>query len=91
VNGVAIDLLCPDSDEKFLEDALSAPPGSFLEAPALVYMKLKSPRRKYQVDVIELIKVGIDVAACREYLNLRAPSFAAAFEECVARAEAEDG
>lgn len=47
--------------------------------------------RKDQVDVIELVKVGIDVAACRAYLNVHAPSFAVAFEECVASAEAEDG
>jgi hypothetical protein len=90
VNGVAIDLLSPDADETFLEAALSAPPGSFLEAPGLVYMKLKSPRRKDQVDVIELVKAGIDVTACRAYLSEHAPAFSAAFEECVGHAESEE-
>lgn len=90
VNGVAIDLLSPEEGEAFLEAALGAPPGSFLEAPGLVYMKLKSPRRKDQVDVIELVKAGIDVTACRAYLKEHAPSFVAAFEECVDRAESEE-
>jgi hypothetical protein len=90
VAGVAIDLLSPEADEGFLEAALEAPPGSFLDAPALVYLKLKSPRRKDQVDVIELVKAGIDVSACRAYLARHAPSFVPPFDECVARAEAEE-
>jgi len=89
VNGVAIDLLSPDAHEPFLEEALAAPPGSFLEAPALVYLKLKSPRRKDEVDVIELVKAGIDVRACRAWLTTHAPDFVARFDACVTQAEAE--
>jgi len=89
VNGVAVDLLSPDADEDFLEAALEAPPGSMMEAAPLVYMKLKSPRRKDEVDVIEMVKGGIDTICCRDYLAAHAPVFLGAFDACVARAEAE--
>lgn len=89
VNGVAVDLLSPEAGEDFLEATLAAPPGSMMEAAPLVYMKLKSPRRKDQVDVIEMIKGGIDTKTCREYLSTHAPSFVAAFDESIQQAEDE--
>jgi hypothetical protein len=89
VKGVAVDLLSPEAGEDFLEATLGAAPGTMMEAPPLVYMKLKSPRRKDQVDVIEMIKGGIDTKRCREYLVAHAPEFVAAFDECDVRAEAE--
>jgi hypothetical protein len=55
----------------------------------LVYLKLKSPRMKDRVDVVELIKGGIDVDACRAYLGAHAPGFVPQFDELAARAEAE--
>jgi hypothetical protein len=89
VNGVAVGLLSPEASEDFLEATLAAPPGTMMEAPPLVYMKLKSPRRKDQVDVIEMIKGGIDTKRCREYLLAHAPAFVAAFDESAVQAEAE--
>ena len=89
VNGVAVDLLSPEAGEGFLEATLAAPPGSMMEAAPLVYMKLKSPRRKDQVDVIEMIKGGIDTKTCREYLATHAPQFVAVFDETIVQAEAE--
>ena len=89
VNGVAVDLLSVGADEPFLEAALAAPPGTMIEVAPLVYLKLKSPRRKDQVDVIELIKGGIDTKGCGKYLAAYAPAFLDAFEECVTRAETE--
>ena len=89
VNGVAVDLLSPDATESFLEQALTAPPGSMMEAPPLVYLKLKSPRRKDQVDIIEMIKGGIDTKRCREYLVAHAKAFVPAFDEAVRLAESE--
>lgn len=65
-------------------------PGSMMEAAPLVYMKLKSPRPKDHVDVIEMIKGGIDTTECRAYLTAHAPAFVPAFDECVDRAEAEE-
>lgn len=64
-----------------------SPPGTMMEAAPLVYMKLKSPRRGDEVDVIELIKGGSDANRCREYLV--APAFVTAFDECVAQADVE--
>lgn len=89
VHGVAVDLLSPDAGEDFLEATLAGPPGSMMEAAPLVYMKLKSPRRKDRVDVIEMIKGGIDTKRCREYLVSHAPTFVAAFDESVSSAEEE--
>jgi len=60
-----------------------------MEAAPLVYMKLKSPRRKDQADVIEMIKGGIDVTRCRDDLVAHAPTFVVMFDECLALAEAE--
>jgi hypothetical protein len=89
VNGVAVDLLSPEPGEDFLEATLAAQPGTMMESAPLVYMKLKSPRRKDHVDVIEMIKGGIDTQQCRAYLAANAPAFAATFDECVAQADAE--
>ncbi len=89
VNGVSVDLLSPEAGEDFLEATLSAQPGTMMEAPPLVYMKLKSPRRKDEVDVIEMIKGGIDTKRCREFLVAHAAVFVATFEDCVVQAEAE--
>lgn len=90
IGGVAIDLLSPQPNESFLEDALASPPGSFAEAPLLVYLKLKSPRMKDRADVVELVKGGVDVGACRAYLAAHAPSFVAAFDAAVGQAKAEE-
>jgi hypothetical protein len=90
VNGVAIDLLSVQAGEEHLAAALEAPMGSMIEAPELVYLKLKSPRQKDRVDVIELIKAGIDLDACRTYLTRHAPALVAIFEDSVAKAAAEE-
>jgi hypothetical protein len=89
VNGVAIDLLSPGDGEEFLEATLVTTPGTIMEAPPLVYLKLKSPRRKDQVDIIEMIKGGIDSKRCREYLAAHAPTLVATFDDCVAQADSE--
>ena len=89
VNGVAVDLLSAGLDEPFLEATLAASPGTMMEAAPLVYMKLKSPRRKDHVDVIEMIKGGIDAKECDAYLAAHAPGLVDAFHECVAQADAE--
>jgi hypothetical protein len=90
VNGVAVDFIGAEPSEGFLAAALEAEPGSIIEGPPLVYMKLKSPRHKDRTDVIEMIKGGLDVTACRAYLSANAPSFVAELDEAVARARAED-
>ncbi|MGH9888295.1 MAG: hypothetical protein ACREBE_22365 [bacterium] len=90
VNGISIDLLSVQAGEEHLASALDAPMGSMIEAPQLVYMKLKSPRQKDRVDVIELVKAGIDIDASRHYLAAHAPALLATFEESVSKAAAEE-
>jgi hypothetical protein len=90
VRRVAVDFLAVEPQEAFLAEALEAEPGSMIEGPPLVYLKLKSPRHKDRTDVIELIKSGLDVDRCRDYLAAHAPSHSAEFEAALARARAED-
>jgi intracellular sulfur oxidation DsrE/DsrF family protein len=90
VNGVAIDLLSVQADEDHLATALDAPMGSVIGAPQLVYLKLKSPRLKDLADVVELLKAGVDIQACRRYLAAHASDLVAKFEDSVVRAAAEE-
>ena len=89
VNGVAIDLLTIAPDEEFLRETLDRAPGAFLEAPPLVYLKLKSPRLQDQADIVELVKASLDTEACRRYLETYAPGLLARFDALVSRAQAE--
>lgn len=90
VNGVAVDYLSIDTEEPHLLGALSAEPWSFAPAPVVVYLKLKSPRSKDRTDVIELIKAGIDVDACRQYLVAHASRFIPLFDDAVRTAREEE-
>jgi hypothetical protein len=90
VNHVAVDFIGTDASEGFLAATLEAEAGSMMEGPPLVYMKLKSPRHKDRTDVIELIKAGLDVDRCRDYLSAHAPAFIAQFDDAVRRARAEE-
>lgn len=90
VNGVPIDYLSPQKGEEHLAEVLAEPFNSIIDAPRLVYMKLKASRLRDRTDVVELIKRGLDVEACRAYLTARAPALVAAFEDSVAHAIAEE-
>jgi hypothetical protein len=90
VKGVAVDFVSAQPEEDFLTATLDAEPGSMIDAAPLVYMKLKSPRHKDRIDVIELVKSGLDVDGCRQYLARHAPAFVDDFAEAVARARAEE-
>jgi hypothetical protein len=90
VRGVAVDFMRPQTSEGFLAAALDAAPGSMIEGPPLVYMKLKSPRLRDRSDVVELIKAGLDVDACRAYLSTNAPALVGEFDDAVTRARSEE-
>lgn len=90
VNRVAVDFIGAEESEGFLAAALEAEPGSMIEGPPLVYMKLKSPRHKDRTDVIELLKAGLDADRCRAYLSAHAPSLVDEFDDAVRRARAEE-
>ncbi|MEO6323920.1 MAG: hypothetical protein ABIQ65_04775 [Thermoanaerobaculia bacterium] len=90
VHHVAVDFIAPEPHEPFLAAALVAEPGSMIAAPPLIYMKLKSPRLKDRTDVVELVKAGLDVEACRAYLSAHASPLLPLFDAAVTRAVAED-
>jgi hypothetical protein len=58
---------------------------------ALVYLKLVSPRAKDRLDVIELVRSGIDLPRVRAYLEAHAPQLREKLEQLVAVAEQEEG
>ncbi len=90
VRGIAIEIVIPRPGEAFLAAALDGEPGSPLDVPRLVYMKLRAPRHKDRTDVIELIKSGIDVDACRSLLSTNAPDLLPDLESAVRRARSEE-
>ncbi len=89
VSGVLIDFLSVGDDEKHLEAALSNG-GEIAPIDVLVYLKLKSPRAKDRVDVIEVIKAGADVNRCRVYLTAHAAILVPKFDDCVTVAQGEE-
>jgi hypothetical protein len=89
VSGVLVDFLSIDPDEGYLKDDLTTS-GDIASANVLVYLKLKSPRAKDRVDIIELVKAGLNVVACLAYLKQHRDVLTAKFEECVAAAAAEE-
>jgi hypothetical protein len=77
VNGVLIDHLSAQHGEEFLEAALPAPVDGVVQVATvevLVYLKLRSPRPKDRLDVMELIRAGIDVERCKAWLTEHAPA-----------------
>jgi hypothetical protein len=94
IEGVSVDLLTTNDDEGFVEQLLERPRSGevpVVTAETLIYLKLKSPRLKDRADIVELLKAGgLPVESVREYIERHAPNLAARFEECLARARAEE-
>jgi hypothetical protein len=90
INRVPIDLLSVEPGEDHLAGALSSTPGSPIDAPRLIYMKLKAGRLRDRGDVADLVNAGVDVEACRAYLTTNAAQYLADFEAIVAKALTED-
>ena len=93
VGEVVVDPVSIGPDEPHLIEALLQAPVSsgirVLPINGLVYMKLKSPRRKDAADIVELVKAGIDVAKVTAYLAEHAPNLVDRFTELSLEAEAE--
>jgi hypothetical protein len=93
VGQVAVDPISVGPDELHLTEALQRAPISegipILPVEALVYMKLKSPRRKDAADVVELVKAGVDTAKIADYLAHNAPSLSGKFSILISEAETE--
>ena len=93
VGQIVVDPISVGPDEPHLTEALQRAPVSggipILPVEALVYMKLKSPRRKDAADVVELVKAGVDTAKIGDYLARHAPGLTGKFKTLVSEAEAE--
>jgi len=90
INGIPIDLVTAEAGEEHLDAAFAEPPGTAIDAARLVYLKLKARRQKDRVDVVELMKDGLDLDACRDYLTINASQYLPDFEKLVAHAAAEE-
>lgn len=87
VDGIRIDYLSAISLGSQMEEVLNHPISSeglaVVPIEALIYMKLVARRRKDQVDVIELVKAGVDLKRVRLYLEQYAADLGPFFEELV--------
>jgi hypothetical protein len=93
VGDVAVDPISVGAEEPHLLEALRTAQRSqdipVLSLEALVYMKLKSPRRKDAVDVVELLKAGADAGRIAAYLERHAPALGGKLKQLASEAEAE--
>jgi hypothetical protein len=93
VGQIPVDPISIGADEAHLMEAIRLAPVSdgirILPIDALVYMKLKSRRRKDAADVVELIKAGIDTPRIADYLARHAPTLSEKFKSLVLAAETE--
>jgi hypothetical protein len=94
VQGIAIDPISIAPNEKHLDAAVATPAISdgvpIAPIEALLYLKLKSPRRKDATDVVELLRNSIATTPVRRYLELVAPELLAKFDQLAAEAEQEE-
>jgi hypothetical protein len=92
VGHVVVDPISVGDEPHLLEAIQRAPVDDgipILPVEALVYMKLKSRRRKDTADVVELVKAGIDTTQIADYLSRYAPDLSSKFQTLVSEAEAE--
>jgi hypothetical protein len=93
-HGVAVDTLSVRDEERHLLAAIQAPQISegipVAPVEAVFYLKLVSPRSKDRLDLLELVRAGIDVESVGDYLDRHAPDLRAKFDDIVRTAEEEE-
>ena len=91
VADIPVDALSALPAEKHLERAVSRAVMSdgvpVAPIEILVYLKLKSPRPKDAMDILELLLIGVDPAPIRWYLKKHAPEFLEKFQALVKKAK----
>lgn len=91
VGDVPVDPLSIGADERHLVASVEVATRSdgipILPLPALVYLKLKSPRRRDAADVVDLLRVAADPASVRSYLATHAPDLLARYDALAREAE----
>jgi len=87
--GISIDHLGVLPDEAHLNEALARPVVDtgipIVPLEALIYLKLKSPRRRDEADVIELLRIN-DPRPIRVYLEKNAPEMLEKFDSAASEA-----
>ena len=87
VDGIRIDYLSPVLLGPQLEEVLDHPSTSeglaIVPLEVLIYMKLVAKRRQDLLDVVELVKAGVDLKRVRDYLKRYAGDLVPLFEELV--------
>ena len=58
-----------------------------LPLPALIYLKLKSPRRRDAADVVDLLRVASNPGEVRDYIAGNAPDLLAKLDALAAEAD----
>ena len=88
--GVPIDHLGVLPHEPYLEEVLNRPAIDanvpIVPLEALIYLKLKSPRRRDEADVVELLRVN-DPKPVRVYLEMNAPQMLTKFDAAASEAQ----
>src|SRR5262249_38664198 len=79
VGGIPVDHVGILPGERHLEHALGRSDVPIAPLEALVYLKLKSPRRRDAADVVELLRIN-DSAPVRSYLERHAPEMLSKFD-----------
>jgi hypothetical protein len=94
VGDVPVDAISIRPEETHLRDALARAPVSggipILPIAALVYLKLRSPRRRDAADVVDLLRVVQGLAEIRRYVAAKAPDLLPRLDELAAEAEQGD-
>ena len=93
IRSVPIDSIPMSPGEGFLESDVSAPVVSdgipIVSIEGLAFLKLKSPRSRDSLDLIELLRQGVDPKPIREYVEMNAPDLLGKFEAVVLRSQDE--
>ena len=88
--GIPIDHLGVLPHEKHLEAALRRPANDgdlpIATVEALIYLKLKSPRRRDEADVVELLRIN-DPKPVRSYIEQNAPEMLTRFDSLAVEAQ----
>jgi len=91
VGGVRVDYLSPHALGQHLEDVLDAPSRvdgiPVVPIEALIFMKLVARRRRDQLDVVELLRSGVDARSIRAYLEAHAADTLDLFDALLVEAE----
>ena len=87
VDGIRIDYLSPTALGEHVETAFEQTDKlNIVPIEVLIYMKLVANRRKDQLDVVELVKSGVNVKDARAYLLSHAPDLVTLFNDLVQEA-----